>query len=83
MFFNDWRLPSLRELATISERRCRNPRLNVSVFPDSPSRPYWSASSRPGGADESAAYALDFGDEGVQLLPKESPNLVRLVRSAQ
>ena len=83
MFFNDWRLPSLRELATISERRCRNPRLNLSVFPDSPARPYWSASSRPGSADESAAYALDFGDEGVQLLPKESPNLVRLVRSAQ
>ena len=83
MFFNDWRLPSVRELATISERRCRNPRLNLSVFPDSPARPYWSASLRPGGADESAAYGLDFGDAGVQLLPKESPNLVRLVRNAR
>ncbi len=83
MFFNDWRLPTLRELATIAERRCSNPRLDLSTFPNSPARAYWSASSRPDGGSGSTAYVLDFGMAGVQLAPKEDLNLLRLVRNAR
>ena len=39
-FFNDWRVPSLRELATITDRGCVNPRTNLSVFPDTPAAPF-------------------------------------------
>ncbi len=28
-FFNDWRVPALRELATITDRGCNNPRTNL------------------------------------------------------
>ena len=84
MFFNDWRVPTLRELATIIERRCSNPRLDLSTFPGTPARSYWTASSRPGGGNgDKAAYALDFGAAGVQPASKEDPNLLRLVRSAR
>ena len=83
MFFNDWRLPTLRELATIAERRCSNPRLDLSTFPNSPARAYWTSSPRPGGGNEATAYALDFGTTGVQLAGKEEPHLLRLVRNAR
>lgn len=83
MFFNDWRLPTLRELATIAERGCSNPRLDLSTFPNTPARAYWTASARPGGGEASTAYALDFGTAGVRLSGKEDLNLLRLVRSAR
>ena len=31
--FNNWRLPNMHELATITERQCHHPALNLSVFP--------------------------------------------------
>ncbi len=31
--FTDWRLPNAHELATVIERRCHHPALNLTVFP--------------------------------------------------
>lgn len=83
LFYSDWRLPQLRELASITERACQNPRTNLAVFPSTPAAPHWTATSRPGTASTSAVYALSFGAEGVQLLEKTERAHVRLVRSAQ
>jgi hypothetical protein len=83
LFFSDWRLPQVRELATITERACANPRINASVFPATPAAPHWTATSRPGASSTTAVYALSFGAEGVQLLDKNDRAHVRLVRSAQ
>lgn len=82
-FFKDWRLPNLRELATIVERECTDPRVNLTVFPNTPAGLFWTASSRPGIDAAALAYALSFGDEGVVHLPKEKANHVRLVRDAR
>ena len=82
-FFNDWRLPQLRELATITERGCANPRVNLAVFPGTEASRYWTATSRPGTRDEDFAYALSFGAEGVAYLSKDEAHSVRLVRSTQ
>ena len=82
-FFNDWRVPQLRELATIAERGCANPRVNLSVFPGTEASRYWTVTSRPGTHDEGFAYALSFGDEGMAYLPKDEAHGVRLVRSTQ
>ncbi len=49
-FYSDWRLPQLPELASISERQCKNPRINLEVFPDTLADFFWSATSRPAGA---------------------------------
>jgi hypothetical protein len=83
LFYADWRLPQLRELATIAERECADPRVNLAVFPGTESRPYWTATSRPGTRDDTSAYALSFGAEGIAYRPKDEAHRVRLVRSAQ
>jgi hypothetical protein len=82
-FFNDWRVPQLRELATITERDCADPRVNLAVFPGTEAGGYWTATSRPGTRDDSHAYALSFGAEGIAYRPKDEVHRVRLVRSAQ
>jgi hypothetical protein len=81
-FFNDWRIPKLRELAMIAERQCENPRINLTIFPNTPPAFYWTESLRPGEGFDDYAYALSFGPEGVQHTAKDERLLVRLVRTA-
>jgi len=82
-FFSDWRLPALREMATITERQCRNPRINLSVFPNTAAVAHWTSTPRPGTALSTAAFTLSFGDEGIEYQPLEQRHAVRLVRSAK
>lgn len=82
-FFNDWRLPSLREMATITERQCRNPRANLGVFPNTPAVPHWTSTPRPGTDAGKSAFTLSFGDEGIEYRSFDQQHAVRLVRSAQ
>lgn len=83
LFFNDWRLPSLREMATITERQCRNPRVNLAIFPDTPAVPHWTSTPRPGTSAGSSAFTLSFGDEGIEYRTFDERHAVRLVRPAQ
>jgi len=80
-FFNDWRVPSLRELATITDRGCVNPRTNLSVFPDTPAALFWSSTPRPGESSGERFLALSFGVEGAVLARKDERFHVRLVRT--
>lgn len=82
-FYSDWRVPSLRELATLSERQCKNPRINLAVFPDTPAAAFWTATLPPGRSEDKAAFAMDFGAAGVQAQDKQDSGHVRLVRNAQ
>jgi Protein of unknown function (DUF1566) len=83
MFFSDWRLPSLRDLATIAERQCRNPRINLTVFPGTSAVPHWSSTLRPGAASAASAFTLSFGDEGIEYQSFGQQFGVRLVRQAR
>ncbi len=47
LFYSDWRLPQLPELASITERQCKSPRINLEVFPNTVADFFWSATSRP------------------------------------
>ena len=80
-FYNDWRVPSLRELATITDRGCKNPRTNLAVFPDTPAAPFWSSTPRVGNAEGERAMALSFGHEGVMVAAKDERFHLRLVRT--
>jgi hypothetical protein len=79
-FFNDWRLPSVRELATVTEVRCRNPRIDLAQFPGTPAAGFWSGNARPGSEDK--AYLMDFSAAGVSFDAKSAAHHVRLVRTA-
>jgi Protein of unknown function (DUF1566) len=80
-FFNDWRVPALPELATITDRGCDNPRTNLSIFPGTPAAPFWSSTPRPGENNGERALALSFGADGVMLARKSERFHVRLVRT--
>ncbi len=82
LFFSDWRLPQLPELAGIAERQCKNPRINLAVFPATPPATFWTATSRPTGAVETFAFVLGFGADGIAYVSKEEMHHVRLARTA-
>lgn len=43
--FTDWRIPNLKELASILERQCQYPSINLAIFPTTADYSgYWSAS---------------------------------------
>ena len=72
---NDWRLPYIPELASIVERQCFNPRVNLTVFPATPSITFWSGMERMGFAN--MAYALDFGQGDAKPTEKSVKGAVR------
>lgn len=76
--FTDWRLPRLPELASIVDPACQDPRIDLSVFPATEPRAYWSSSAKRG--ESGVIYTLSFGREGVELLGVDEFALVRPVR---
>lgn len=81
-FFDDWRVPSIRELATISEPQCSDPRIDLAVFPNTPPDYYWSRNARAGDKAAGRVYAMSFGAEGVGYPQHSEALFVRLVRHA-
>lgn len=74
---SDWRLPYIPELASIVERQCFNPRVNLVVFPATPSITFWSGMERMGNTN--MAYALDFGQGNAAPKDKSIKGAVRLM----
>ena len=72
----DWRLPNVKELASIVENRCFAPAVNGVLFPQTPASRFWSSSSATG---SSAWTAHIYG--GVQMRDKFERNPVRLMRA--
>jgi len=77
----DWRMPHIPELAMIVERQCANPRVNLTLFPDTPATYFWTATGRRGPGQEQLAYRLSFGPEGAGPDRKNKLHYARLVRS--
>jgi len=79
--FTDWRLPNIKELASIVETRCAGPSINLATFPGTPSTAvFWSASHQVGPPTLVSVQAIDFGTGQDRNLGKTSLAHVRLVR---
>lgn len=74
-----WRLPNLKELATITERACVRPAINESLFPNTPSDDFWS--STPSAMDPARAWVVAFFNSSNSLKQKDLFVFARLVRN--
>ena len=72
-----WRLPYVPELASIVERKCFQPRINSTVFPETPTKAFWTGMEKKG--ESELAYAVDFGRGGVMPGKKIYSAYIRLM----
>ncbi|SJM90102.1 conserved exported hypothetical protein [Crenothrix polyspora] len=73
----DWRLPNIKELASILEEQCYSPAINLSVFPNTPSQWYCASTHyvTPG-----ASWEISFNDGNSGRNPNSNYSYIRLVR---
>ena len=75
---NGWRMPNLKELASLVEYACESPAINSNVFPDTAQAAYWSSTPDAVGDDSAWTIDFDFGED--EPLPKNISGFVLLVR---
>jgi hypothetical protein len=78
---NDWRLPNVKELRSITEKQCYGPAINLTRFPNTSSAVFWSASPYADVGGFAWYVGFSNGDDGWG--GKNSAFQVRLVRSGQ
>ncbi len=83
--YNNWRLPNIKELASIVEEACYNPAINLTIFPNTPfavGSSYWSSSQSGWSTQLLGAWVLGFNDGSKGAVGDNGQNRpVRLVRS--
>lgn len=77
--YKDWRLPTIKELATLVEYDRPSP-IDLSVFPDTPSLWYWSSTPYQKQASRAWFVAFGSGDISIERIDNQSLH-VRLVRT--
>jgi len=75
---NAWRVPNIKELASLVEYACEAPAINSNVFPNTAQAVYWS--STPDAVDDAAAWTMDFGEGDDNPFEKNTSGFVLLVR---
>lgn len=73
-----WRMPNLKELASLVEYSCYSPAMNTNVFPDTRQSNYWSNTTDS--VDDSSAWGISFSLGEDESLAKSSSGYLLLVR---
>ena len=76
-----WRLPNIKELLSIMEGKCSSPAINLTIFPNTNSISFWSAS--PDADYSNNVWYVGFGNGHSYTDAKGGINYVRLVRTGQ
>jgi hypothetical protein len=76
-----WRLPNIKELQSLVEISCSSPAINISVFPNTGTSFFWSAS--PVAFDTDSAWDVSFDFGFVSSFERNRGQSVRLVRGGQ
>ena len=76
-----WRLPNIKELASIVELKCVDPAINLAVFPNAPSSDVLSGSSYA--SNSYYAWSVDFDGGNASDVNRNDGSHVRLVRGGQ
>jgi hypothetical protein len=74
----DWRVPNIKELASIAESSCHNPSVNDAVFSGSAAGDTWTSSVVAG--QDSRAWAIHFSQGANRAELKDQLKQLRLVR---
>jgi hypothetical protein len=75
-----WRVPNMKELASLTERSCVRPAINELFFPNTFSDAYWT--STPSVVDPQRAWVIAFSNSSNSLKDKRLFVFLRLVRTA-
>lgn len=75
-----WRVPNMKELASLTERGCVRPAINEFFFPNTSSDGYWT--STPSVIDPDRAWVIAFFNSSNSLKDKNLFVFTRLVRTA-
>ncbi len=59
--FSDWRVPNIKELASIVEFKCHSPAINPNLFPDTASDHFWSSTTY-GTTTTAATMHFEYGE---------------------
>lgn len=75
-----WRVPNIKELASLTDRDCVRPAINQLYFPNTSSDDYWT--STPSVIDPQRAWVVAFFNSSNSLKDKKLFVFTRLVRTA-
>lgn len=64
--YDDWQLPNVKELATVVERQCVDPAVNIELFPTSLAENYWTSTSSIDLPDHAWAVAFYSGKNNLK-----------------
>jgi hypothetical protein len=79
--YNDWRLPNINELTSLTALDRYNPAINLTAFPNTPSAYFWSSS--PYANNSTNAWLVYFYNGYDNGSNRDNNNHVRLVRGGQ
>ncbi|GGF82775.1 Lcl C-terminal domain-containing protein [Alteromonas lipolytica] len=76
-----WRVPNVKELASLTERNCVRPAINTTFFPATPSDSFWS--STPSLTDQERVWTVAFFNASHSIKEKQRAIYLRLVKTNQ